>query len=156
MRYVNYMPALTRDPDFALAADRRQLAADLRGVCMRISRRTRFAKEALLPPHQTSVLGKLSDRVLTPRELAEIECVSAPSMTRTVGCLVDKGLVRREADPSDGRQVRLFITDHGRSTLARIRAQRDEWMLARLKTLTEQECAVLEQAQEILDRVVSA
>lgn len=123
---------------------------------MRVSRRTRFAKDALLPPHQTSVLAKLDGRVLTPRELADIECVSAPSMTRTVGCLVDKGLVRREADPSDGRQVRLFITADGRRTVAKVRAQRDEWMLARLATLTEQECAVLQQAEEILGRVVSA
>lgn len=137
-------------------ADRRQLAADLRSACMRVSRRTRFAKDAILPPHQTSVLAKLSDRVLTPRELADIECVSAPSMTRTVGCLVDKGLVRREADPSDGRQVRLFITEDGRTTLVQVRAQRDEWMLARLTTLSEQECAVLDQAAEILGRVVSA
>ncbi|KYH44641.1 MarR family winged helix-turn-helix transcriptional regulator [Branchiibius sp. NY16-3462-2] len=140
----------------AVAADRRQLAADLRAVCMRVSRRTRFAKDALVPPHQASVLGKLTENVLTPRELADIECVSAPSMTRTVGCLVDKGLVRREADPSDGRQVRLFITDEGRTTIARVRAQRDEWMLERLSALSEQECAVLEQAQEILGRVVAA
>lgn len=154
MRYANYMPAHSA---VAVApADRRQLAAELRAVCMRVSRRTRFAKDALVPPHQASVLNKLSERVLTPRELADIECVSAPSMTRTVGCLVDKGLVRREADPSDGRQVRLFITDQGRTTIATVRARRDEWMLERLSALSEQECAVLEQASEILGRVVSA
>ncbi|WP_446666996.1 MarR family winged helix-turn-helix transcriptional regulator [Flexivirga sp. B27] len=139
-------------------AERRRLAVDLRSVCMRISRRVRFsgADRSVLPPHQVSVLGKLEKQIRTPRELAEIECVSAPSMTRTVNALVEHGYVRRDADPDDGRQVHLQLTPEGRKTLTAIRRSRDEWVYSRMNDLTEEECAVLREAADILDRVVTA
>lgn len=122
---------------------------------MRISRRVRFSAGGVLRPHQVSVLGKLESQVRTPRELADIECVSAPSMTRTVGALVDRGLVRREDDPDDGRQVRLHLTAEGRKMLVGIRRSRDEWVHARMAALSDEECEVLRRAADILDRVVS-
>lgn len=124
---------------------------------MRISRRVRFsgAGDGTLPPHQVSVLGKLDKQIRTPRELAEIECVSAPSMTRTVNALVDQGLVRRGADPDDGRQVHLQLTPEGRKTLTSIRRSRDEWVRSRIDDLTDEECAVVRQAVDILERVVA-
>jgi len=123
---------------------------------MRISRRVRFSGGAVLPPHQVSVLAKLETQVRTPRELAEIECVSAPSMTRTVNALVDQGFVRRESDPDDGRQVRLQITPEGRKKLLGIRRSRDEWVHTRIRNISDEECDVLRQAADILDRVVSS
>lgn len=124
---------------------------------MRISRRVRFsgAGRDTLPPHQVSVLGKLEKHIRTPRELAEIECVSAPSMTRTVNALVEQGFVRRDADPDDGRQVHLQLTPEGRKTLSAIRRSRDEWVRSRMDDLTEEECAVVREAVDILERVVS-
>ncbi|GAB3490506.1 MarR family transcriptional regulator [Flexivirga lutea] len=138
-------------------AERKHLAVDLRSVCMRISRRVRFsgAGQDTLRPHQVSVLGKLDNRIRTPRELAEIECVSAPSMTRTVNALVEQGFVRRDADPEDGRQVHLQLTPEGRKTLSAIRRSRDEWVYSRMVDLSEEECAVLRQAADILERVVA-
>ncbi|MBB2892694.1 MarR family transcriptional regulator [Flexivirga oryzae] len=137
------------------AAERRRLAVDLRSVCMRISRRVRFSGGGVLPPHQVSVLSKLDQQIRTPRELAEIECVSAPSMTRTVNALVEQGFVRRDADPDDGRQVRLQLTPEGRKKLAGIRRSRDEWVHARMRDISDEECEVLRQAADILERVVS-
>src|SRR5471030_566656 len=81
------------------------LANDLRLACMRISRRVRFESTQVVAPHQFSVMARLEGTVLTPRELAEIERVSPPSMTRTVAALVELGLVSRRGDPLDGRQV---------------------------------------------------
>lgn len=101
------------------------------------------------------MLGKLENHIRTPRELAEIECVSAPSMTRTVNALVEQGLVRRDADPDDGRQVHLQLTQEGRKALLGIRRSRDEWVHARMNDLTDEECAVLRQAADILERVVT-
>ncbi|RNI23982.1 MarR family transcriptional regulator [Flexivirga caeni] len=122
---------------------------------MRVSRRVRFSGGGLLPPHQVSVLAKLDQQVRTPRELAQIECVSAPSMTRTVNALVEQGFVGREPDPDDGRQVRLQLTPEGRKKLTGIRRSRDEWVHARMADLTEEECEVVRQAVDILERVVS-
>src|SRR5699024_8264817 len=68
------------------------LSEDLRLACMRISRRIRFeSTDEDLAPHHFSVLARLEDGARTPRRLADIEKVSAPSMTRTVGSLVDAG-----------------------------------------------------------------
>lgn len=132
-----------------------QLASDLRLVCMRISRRVRFESTDALPPHQFSVLVRLEEVPRTPRELADIERVSAPSMTRTVAGLVERGLVARQDDPTDGRQVILSLTPQGVAMLTHIRRRRDEWMATRLRTLPARDRAVLAQALTILTRVAA-
>lgn len=130
-----------------------ELANELRQACMRISRRVRFENSSELPPHQFGVLAKLDDAPRTPGELATMERVSAPSMTRTVGGLVERGLVERMQDPQDGRQVILTITAEGRRGLRVVRRQRDEWMTVRVKRLSPQDQEILQQASEILRRV---
>ena len=131
------------------------LANDLRLACMRISRRVRFESTQLVAPHQLSVMARLENKALTPRELASIECVSPPSMTRTVAALVQGGLVARQDDPLDGRQVFLSLTPLGRSTLKETRRKRDAWMATRLKGISADEREVLIQASLILTRLAS-
>lgn len=129
------------------------MASDLRLACMRISRRVRFESSHDVAPHQFSVLCRLDDAPRTPGELAEIERVAKPSMTRTVAALVERELVSRQDDPSDGRQVILSLTDEGRRTLRAIRRRRDAWMSSRVSLLTLEEQEVLTRATEILTRV---
>ena len=131
------------------------LAGELRLACMRISRRIRFESTHLVAPHQFSVLCRLEEAPRTPGELAEIEKVSAPSMTRTVAALVERGLVERTADPQDRRQVILSLTGDARSLLKDIRRKRDAWMSVRVGHLTPEEQAILQQASAILTRVAS-
>jgi DNA-binding MarR family transcriptional regulator len=122
---------------------------------MRISRRVRFESTQLVAPHQLSVMARLEERALTPRELATIECVSPPSMTRTVSGLVTRGLIARKDDPLDGRQVFLSLTEEGLSTLRETRRKRDAWMASRLTGLSLEEREVLVRATEILTRLAS-
>ena len=129
------------------------LANDLRLACMRISRRVRFESTDIVAPHQFSVMARLEETPRTPRELADIERVSAPSMSRTVAALVERGLVLRADDPTDGRQVILSLTPEGARTLKDIRRRRDEWMASRIKGLSTEEREVLARASEILLRV---
>ena len=131
------------------------LANDLRLACMRISRRVKFESTQLVAPHQLSVMARLEDRVLTPRELAGIECVSPPSMTRTVSGLVERGLVARQDDPLDGRQVFLSLTAQGLLTLRETLRKRDAWMASRLKGISADEREVLVRATVILTRLAS-
>lgn len=131
------------------------LAGEIRLACMRISRRVRFESTHEVPPHQFSVLARLEEAPRTPGELAEIERVSAPSMTRTVAALVERGLVARTADPSDGRQVILSLTAEARKVLKEIRRRRDQWMTVRVKGLSPEEQEVLRKAASILSRVAS-
>ncbi|MEO7236514.1 MAG: MarR family transcriptional regulator [Lapillicoccus sp.] len=130
-----------------------RMATDLRLACMRISRRVRFESSHDVAPHQFSVLCRLEETPRTPGELADIERVAKPSMTRTVGALVERGLVLRQPDPTDGRQVILSISDEGRRSVRAIRRKRDAWMASRVVLLTPQEQDVLVRATAILARV---
>ena len=131
------------------------LANDLRLACMRISRRVRFESTQDVAPHQFSVMARLEDNALTPRELAAIECVSPPSMTRTVAGLVELGVVTRTDDPLDGRQVFISLTAQGGSLLSETRRRRDAWMASRLKGISVDEREVLVKATAILTRIAS-
>jgi len=131
------------------------LANDLRIACQRVSRRVRFESPSPVPPHQISALMGLRDRPRTPGELAELEKVSAPSMTRTVNCLVASGLVERTDHPTDGRQKLLTLTAEGRAVLERTRRARDDWMVRHLEGLSEEERALLRRATDLLARVVA-
>ena len=130
-----------------------RMATDLRLACMRISRRIRYESSHDVAPHQFSVLCRLEEAPRTPGELAEIERVAKPSMTRTVGALVDLGLVLREDDPLDGRSVILSLSEDGRRSVKAIRRKRDAWMASRVARLTREEQDVLARATEILAKV---
>ena len=130
-----------------------RMATDLRLACMRISRRIRYESSHDVAPHQFSVLCRLEEAPRTPGELAELERVAKPSMTRTVGALVDRGLVLREDDPLDGRSVILSLSEDGRRSVKAIRRKRDAWMASRVARLTREEQDVLARATEILAKV---
>ncbi|GAA1138403.1 MarR family winged helix-turn-helix transcriptional regulator [Ornithinicoccus hortensis] len=131
------------------------LAHDLRIACMRVSRRVRFEASSNIAPHHFSVLVRLADSPSTVGDLATSERVSAPSMSRTVSALVDRGLVARAGSPDDGRVVQLSLTDEGQATVVSERAKRDAWMSDRLGRLTSRERDVLTRATEILGRVLA-
>ncbi|NUS41007.1 MAG: MarR family transcriptional regulator [Terrabacter sp.] len=146
----------TKTPTTQLSrAELVSLSNDIRLACMRISRRVRFESDRELPPHQFSVLARLDDTPRTNSELAEIEQVSAPSMKRTTSALVEAGYIARADDPTDGRQVILSLTAEGRKVLRRIRRHRDEWLLARFETLTDEERELLQQAAAVLAKVAT-
>jgi DNA-binding MarR family transcriptional regulator len=61
---------------------------------------------------------------MTLGELASIERVAPPSMTRTAVCLEKKGLIGRRQDADDQRMVRVAITQCGRELLRRATEER--------------------------------
>ena len=50
------------------------------------------------------------------RELSVLCVVEQSTLSRALDQLQTEGLIRREADPSDSRATRVFITDTGRTT----------------------------------------
>lgn len=139
----------------SIAPDRATLASSIRLACMRISRRVRFESSSIVAPHQFSVLCRLSDQPRTPRELADIEKVSAPTMTRTVAGLVEAGWVSRADDPSDGRQVILSLTADGQRLVQETRRAREGWVAQRVAGLTDDEIDVLRKAAVLLERIAN-
>ena len=114
----------------------------------------RFESSDELSPHLVSALSQLKKGPKTPGELAEVERVAPPSMTRTVNFLVERGLVSRDDHPSDGRSKLLCLTEEGKATLKRIARARDNWMLHQLEGLTKEEQDLLKEATDLLNRVV--
>ena len=51
---------------------------------------------------------------LSPKQLLQQTLVSSGTMTNRIDRLVDRGLVRREADPGDRRGVLVTLTEDGR------------------------------------------
>ena len=131
------------------------LASSLRNSVMRLSRRLRIERASTdLSLNQLAVLGTLNRRgPLSVGELAAAERVQPPSMTRTVNCLFDLGLVRREPHPSDRRQVVIHLTDEARTVLAEDRARRDAWLARRLVELTPEERRCLRKVAPLLERL---
>ena len=134
------------------------LAAELRVALMRSVRRLRAEKpDADLSDAQYSVLAVL-DRLgpTTPGEIAAVERVQPPSMTRTVAALADLGLVARSEHPADRRQVLVSLTEAGAATVRETRRRRDAWLARRLAALTPDERDVLSRAAEILRRIADS
>ena len=91
------------------------LAGDLRQAIGRTHRRLRAqVGDAHLSYPQYSVLIVLTrEGPTTPGRLAELEGVQPPTMTRTVNCLAELGLVSKGPDPDDGRLVVVSLTPAG-------------------------------------------
>jgi DNA-binding MarR family transcriptional regulator len=87
-------------------------------------------------------------------ELARIEQVEPPTMTRLVDGLVRDGLALREPDPDDARAVRVRATPTGARALRRGRARRVETLRTRLATLSPAELAALGEGVEVLERIL--
>lgn len=135
-----------------------ELAKALRESIMRLNRRIRQARPVGdLTFSQLSALTSLQlAGALTPRELADVERVQPPTMTKIVGKLEERGLVARTPHPTDGRQVILSATEQGRAMHAEFEKARNEWLATQLATLSPGERETLAQASEILQKISRA
>jgi DNA-binding MarR family transcriptional regulator len=133
------------------------LASALRISVARLSRRLRSERDPeneLLPVGQLSVLGSLFRHgECTIGELAALERVQPPSMTRTVTGLEGGGYVVRRRGETDGRKVVVALSPKGVETLAADRRRRDAWLAQRLRELSVEERTVLRQAAPIIERL---
>jgi DNA-binding MarR family transcriptional regulator len=135
-----------------------QLAISLREAITRLNRRVRQARPiGDLTFSQLSALTSLQlAGALTPRELADVERVQPPTMTKIIGKLEDRGLVARTPHPTDRRQVILAATEQGRAVYAQFEKARNEWLAKQLAELTPDERDTLERAAQILQQVARA
>jgi DNA-binding MarR family transcriptional regulator len=135
-----------------------QLAPQLRDAITRLNRRVRQARPVGdLTVTQLSALTSLRlAGALTPRELADVERVQPPTMTKIVAKLEERGLVQRTPHPTDGRQVILAATEGGRAVLDQFERARNEWLANRLAALSEEERDTLRRAADILQAIARA
>jgi DNA-binding MarR family transcriptional regulator len=87
--------------------------------------------------------------------LAEAEQVRPPTMTRLVGALERRGLVRRVSDAQDGRVQLVEATAAGRQLLNKGRARRVARLAEGLAQLSEDDQDLLAGAAELMDRLAA-
>ncbi len=86
-------------------------------------------------------------------DLARVEQVKPPTMTRIVAALVAQGLVRRRPVAGDARAVILEPTRLGAKVMKDGRRRRVERLAAALKQLTTDDLDVLARAAALTERV---
>ncbi len=129
----------------------------LRLAIVRLARRQRQQSGIGLTLSLQSALAVIDrDGPLAAGELAAIEQVSAPTITRIVNKLEEMGLARRSADADDRRCVRVEVTETGRTQLAESRQRRDAWLAEHLAVLDDADRAALAAAVEPLERLLAA
>jgi MarR family transcriptional regulator, organic hydroperoxide resistance regulator len=69
----------------------------------------------VLADEQGHSMGDLAERVL----------LNAPALTKNIDKLVSRGVVQRATDPTDNRRVRVYISDLGLETVARLKERVD-------------------------------
>ncbi|MGC5166929.1 MarR family winged helix-turn-helix transcriptional regulator [Luteimicrobium sp. DT211] len=100
------------------------VAARLAVVVGRIARRIRPTHGDLSAGHFSTLatIERLGPQ--RPSDLARVERVGAPAMTRMVALLESRGLLERSPAPDDARSVLLHLTDAGLEVVEEVRTER--------------------------------
>lgn len=151
---------MTRADDSTMTAlpqpDGDDVATRLAVAIGRINRRIRPTRDGI-SHGLVSALGSIV-RVgeIRPGDLARLESVAAPTITRLVAELETRGLVSRRPDPSDGRSFFVLPTEAGIDVMRRARFERAERLAAMLQTLPAEQQDAVKAAVEGLELVARA
>lgn len=136
-------------------SSRREEADALRLAITRTARRLRQEAGGGLSPTVIATLASIErNRVVTPGELARIEGVQRPTMTRAINRLADAGLIDRREDPEDRRSALLSVSDKGHQYLAEHRSRKSAWLANLIEEMPDEDADTLARAAEILSRAL--
>jgi len=129
--------------------------AVLRAAVLVLARRLRRQRaDDDLSATEVAVLGRIyREGASTPGALARAEHVQPPSMTRVIERLEQRGYLRRDPDPSDGRQVLVSGTPRGEQFVEDSRAMRNRWLATQIDKLDGVDRAALAAAAPALARL---
>lgn len=132
------------------------LAARLSVVSGRLARALRTAKGGLSHGLLSALASVAKHGPIRLADLAQIEQVSAPSITRVVADLQAQALVSRKPDPEDGRAVLIEVTEEGQDALVLARLARQQILAQLLLQLDPAERHALEAVMPSLERLVES
>jgi DNA-binding MarR family transcriptional regulator len=105
-------------------------------------------------PAQLSALSVLVFRgEMTLGDLAGLEQVRPPTMSRIVDGLVQRRLAQRVSAPGDRRAVKLTATAEGKKLLLAGKARRVRALAGRMKGFSKEEMRILQTAAELLGKI---
>jgi DNA-binding MarR family transcriptional regulator len=134
-----------------------ELASVLRLAVLRTARRLRSQRvNTAVTLSQLSALATVNKcGPMSAGELAAIERVQPPSMTKILALLETGGWVQRSPHPDDRRQSIISITRAGQDLLEAETRARDTWLATRLADFSPEEIRILSEAAAVLDRLGS-
>lgn len=135
-----------------LTLDTTEIANRLRPVLLKLNRELRREIHSLgVTGGQVSLLIQIKTRPgIGMRELASVERMSVPGMSKFVARLEEAGLVQRAPVEGDQRRVGLSLTSAGHKVLRSVKSKRTAWLAARLRQLEPEQLEALDAAIEPL------
>src|SRR6266498_13329 len=136
----------------AVAADPTVLANRLRPVLLQLNRQLRREIHSLgVTGGQVSLLVQIKYHPgIGIRDLAALERISVPGMSKFVSRLEEAGLVQRAPVEGDQRRVGLTLTAAGQKVLRSVKSKRTAWLADRLRQLDPDELEAIDAAIEPL------
>ena len=140
----------------AASLDTTAVANRLRPVLLKLNRELRREIHSIgVTGGQVSLLVQIKyNPGIGMRELAALERVSVPGMSKFVARLEEAGLVQRAAVAGDQRRVGLSLTAGGQKVLRSVKSKRTAWLAARLRQLDPDELEAIDAAIEPLMHLV--
>ena len=140
-----------------VAADTTVLANRLRPVLLQLNRQLRREIHSLgVTGGQVSLLVQIKQRPgIGIRELAALERMSVPGMSKFISRLEEAGLVQRAPVEGDQRRVGLTLTPAGHKVLRSVKSKRTAWLSARLRELDPEELEAIDAAIEPLTHLLA-
>lgn len=128
------------------------LAGRLRVSMVRLSRQLRRMDPSELTITQMSALATVvRSGPLGVGQLAEIEGLPSPAVTRLADKLEEAGLVTRRTNPSDRRGVQLAATAKGSALFERRTRIGNAWLAEQLSALSKADRLAIERAVAMLE-----
>ena len=142
-------------PPASTTIDVDQLAFKLHSAMLHMMRRVRREDDAfgLSAPRMSALSVVHFGGPRTIGEIARMEQVSAPTMTRLVAGLEEDGFVRREASPTDGRSVLVHATAKGKRVMEQGRSRRVAFLARKLRELDPDALGALDRSSNELHRI---
>ncbi|MCU1556246.1 MAG: MarR family transcriptional regulator [Microbacteriaceae bacterium] len=131
-----------------------ETAARLAIIVGRFNRRLRSATGGLSHGLLSALASVTKHGPIRLADLAQLEQISAPSITRMVAELETRGLVARTTDPADGRAALIEVTRAGTDAVLLARSARAEVASELLMTLDGDEIATIDAALPALERMI--
>ena len=132
-----------------------ELATRLRLTVMRLARRLRQQAEQGATPSMLSALSTVERLGPLPlSELAQIERVRPPSITKVAARLEEEGLVKRSGDSSDRRVSRITLTTKGKRFIEQNRSRKTAYLARGLRDLPADELQSLHKALDVMERLL--
>jgi DNA-binding MarR family transcriptional regulator len=135
--------------------ERAAIAERLAWVVGKVNRRLRPPADTLTHV-AVSALGSIGRAgSVRPGDLARIEGIAAPGMTRLVADLEQRGLVERRQDPDDGRSTLVRLTAAGERGLADARRARARSVRELIEDCSPADLAALRSAVAVLEAALA-